>query len=211
MRSKDLDQIIRKVPVTYYQKGVKSNFLQKIWHGIKISYFKKIIQDISFSKCLDIGCASGYMLNEISNQYPNISFYGIDPYNQAIKYGQKTYPHIKFTMSLAEKLPFKDNFFDLILCYETIEHVKDAQKALQEIKRVLDKKGLAVITMDSGNWLFRIVWFIWEKTSGKVWQGAHLHPFHHRELGNLIKKTGFRIIQKNFTHLGMEVVFIVSK
>ena len=45
-------------------------------------------------------------------------------------------------------------------------------------------KGVFILAMDSGSWLFRVVWFIWENTTGKVWKGAHLHPFNHEQLGS---------------------------
>lgn len=65
--------------------------------------------------------------------------------------------------------------------------------------------------MDSGRPLFRIVWWVWGKTKGKVWQKAHLYPFHHTELERLIRKEGFKIEKKYFSHVGMEVSFILKK
>lgn len=203
--------IWNQVPVTYYQKGIKHNILQKIWHTKKINLAKTILSQIEFKKCLDIGCASGYMTNQISNIFPNAEYFGIDIYDKAISYAKKTYQHINFKVAFAEKLPFKDKSFDLILFYETIEHVENPLEALLEAKRALNEKGTLLLTMDSGNFLFRIVWFVWEKTKGKVWQGAHIHPFHHNELKKLIKKAKFKIIKKIFSHLGMEVTFVLRK
>ncbi len=38
-------------------------------------------------------------------------------------------------------LPFADNTFDCVSCFETLEHVKDPRKALAEIRRVLVPGG----------------------------------------------------------------------
>ena len=65
--------------------------------------------------------------------------------------------------------------------------------------------------MDSGSLLFRIVWWFWENSKGQVWQGAHLHPFHHNELEELIKKAGFSVQDKIFSFLDMEVTFVLKK
>ncbi len=65
--------------------------------------------------------------------------------------------------------------------------------------------------MDSDSLLFRLVWFIWENSKGKIWKGAHLHPFHHTELEKLIQDSGFKIKDKIFSFLGMEVTFLLSK
>lgn len=207
----DLVKIWQQVPVDYYQKGTKKNIFQKIWHNQKINSCKRIIKNLEFSNCLDVGCASGYMISEVAKKYPKAKYFGVDVYKKAIDYAKKRYPKISFRVTKEDKLPFKANNFDLILFYETIEHVQNPQKVLKEIKRVLRKGGHLVLAMDSGNLMFRIIWFIWEKTTGKVWDGAHLHPFHHEELSELIGNAGFKIKKKIFTHLGMEVVFVLSK
>lgn len=206
-----LYEVWDQVPVDYYQSGVKQSLLQKIWHRKKISVAKKLLTGKKFKKVLDVGCASGYMVSEISKHFPDAKYTGIDSYDKAVTHGKKIYPHIKFKIANAEKLPFKKGDFDLLICYETIEHITNPLKALKEMKRVLKKDGTLILTMDSGSLLFRMVWFVWENTKGKVWKGAHLHPFHHEELTEIIKKSGFKIKQKIFSHLGMEVTFVLSK
>lgn len=211
MQNHKLYRIWDQVPVTYYQKGVRSNFFQWLWHSHKVNLAKKILLKIKFNNCLDVGCASGHMISQIYSLYPHAEYFGIDIYDKAIAYAGKTYPHIKFKTAAADKLPFKNNAFDLILFYETIEHVEDPGSCLKEIKRVIKANGTLILTMDSGSLLFRLIWFIWENTKGKIWQGAHLHPFHHRELEQLIKNSGFKIKDKIFSFFGMEVTFILSK
>ncbi len=211
MKNHNLYKIWNQVPVTYYQKGVKRNLFQWLWHSHKIKLAKYILSRLKFKNCLDIGCASGYMVSKIASFYPDAKYYGIDVYDKAIEYARKTYPDIKFKIASANKLPFKKNTFELILFYETIEHVEDPEGCLREIKRVLKKNGTLILSMDSGSLLFRIVWFIWENTQGKIWQGAHLHPFHHTQLEKLINASGFRIKDKIFSFLNMEVTFILDK
>ncbi len=126
-------------------------------------------------------------------------------------FAKKNYPAIKFKVANAEKLLFKSSTFDLITFYETIEHVENPKKVLKELRRVLTNKGVLILAMDSGSWLFRFVWFVWENTKGKVWKGAHLHPFSHFELESLIKQAGFRVKKKILSNLGMEVTFVLTK
>lgn len=211
MKNHKLYKIWNQVPVTYYQQGVKKNLFQWLWHNHKIRLAKKILANLKFNNCLDVGCASGHMISKISYFYPKAKYTGVDIHDKAIKYAKKKYPRIEFKIASADKLPFKDNTFELILFYETIEHVENPNKCLKEIKRVIKKNGTLILTMDSGSLLFRMVWFIWEKTKGKIWQGAHLHPFHHTELEQLIINSGFRIKDKIFSFLDMEVTFILNK
>ena len=44
-------------------------------------------------------------------------------------------------------IPFEDNFFDIIICNQVLEHVLDAEKAMQELARVLKTTGYAIITV----------------------------------------------------------------
>lgn len=206
-----LYKVWSQVPVAYYQEGVKRNMLQKVWHTSKIRLAKKLLNKTKFENCLDVGCASGYMLSEIAKVFPGPEYIGVDIYDKAIDHAKKTYPDLKFKVASAEKLPFKDSAFDLILFYETIEHVEHPEACLKELRRVLKKKGTLILTMDSGNWLFRIVWLIWENTRGRIWKGAHLHPFHHGELERVIKRSRFKVKNKIFSLLGMEVTFVVKK
>ena len=45
-----------------------------------------------------------------------------------------------------EPLPFLDGAFDLVLCVETIEHVRDVQLLLSEVRRVLRPDGTLALT-----------------------------------------------------------------
>lgn len=211
LSSHKLYKVWSQVPVAYYQQGVEKNIFQKLWHSSKIKLAKKLLGRLKFNNCLDVGCASGYMLSEIAKAFPGPEYTGVDIYDKAIEHAKKTYPNLRFKVASAEKLPFESGSFDLILFYETIEHVEHPEICLKELRRVLKKNGTLILTMDSGNWLFRIVWFVWENTTGSIWKGAHLHPFHHRELGRLIKKAKFKVRDKIFSLLGMEVTFVVKK
>lgn len=209
--SKSLDQIWQQVPPNYYDKGVKTNPLQWLWHSQKIKTFKQLVRHKNFSHILDIGCAGGFMTNKIALMFPKSKVYGIDVYPDAIAYAKSQFPHIHFKSADAHHLPFAKDSFDLVVCYETIEHVLDPKKILKEMKRVIKKDGTVIIAMDSGNLMFRIVWLFWEKTFGRAWQGAHLHPFNHQDLEEIIEGAGFKITKKHFSHFGMEVSFVIKK
>ncbi|SVA49409.1 uncharacterized protein METZ01_LOCUS102263 [marine metagenome] len=43
------------------------------------------------------------------------------------------------------KMPFEDNFFDFIICNHVLEHIDDDKKAMQELYRVLNKNGTAIL------------------------------------------------------------------
>ena len=206
-----LARIWEQVPPDYYQKSTNRNLLQRYWHQEKVRTLRELVGERNPKKILDVGSASGMMANEVSKIFPEAKITAVDVYKKAVDYGKSHYPHINFVVADAHSLPFPDNAFDLIICYETIEHVINPLSVIKEAKRVVKKGGRIVLAMDSGSFLFRAVWFIWEKTQGKVWQGAHLHPFRHTELEDVIKKSGLKIVKKVFSHFGMEVSFLLKK
>lgn len=46
----------------------------------------------------------------------------------------------------AQKLPFEDNSFEMILCTEVLEHIPDPVMAIKEMKRVLKPEGKLVLS-----------------------------------------------------------------
>jgi hypothetical protein len=75
------------------------------------------------------------------------------------------------------------------------------------MKRVTVPGGTVIIEMDSGNWLFNSVWFIWTKLKGQVWNEAHIQTFNTQLLRRTIQKTGLKIKKTQSFNLGMAVVF----
>lgn len=210
MNNHSHSHVIEQVPPDYYQKGVRSNFLQKRWHTGKL---KAVLNHIDFSpeKVLDVGCASGWFLSQIKEKYPKASYFGVDIYDDAIEYGKKRYGKMELLVADAHKLPYKSSSFDLLVCTEVLEHVDDPGLVIQEIKRVLQKNGKAIIELDSGSVLFSIVWFLWRLSKGGVWNHSHLHSFTVQKLEKMLKKGGFTIERKNRFNLGMGMVFSVIK
>ena len=210
MNDKHSLHVIEQVPVDYYQKGIERNIFQRMWHNNKLKVVLRFIPGFP-KKILDVGCASGWFISNISKKFPKAKCYGIDIYDKGIKYAKKIYPKIEFKVADAHKIPYGKNTFDLAICTEVLEHVTDPKSVLQEIKRVLKNKGSAIIELDSGNLLFSMVWYMWRKLWGKVWQDSHLHSFNIEKLEKIIKSCGFKILRKKKFNLGMAMLFLIHK
>ena len=100
-------------------------------------------------KILDVGCGTGDLLNYLAKKNKESLLWGVDISDKNIKRANKNKhsKREKFTKLDANTLPFKDNFFDEIYCYEVLEHVKNLDKVLDEIKRVLKNKGKFILTV----------------------------------------------------------------
>lgn len=206
-----IKQILFQVPPDYY---FRLNFFQKLWHNRKWHVIKNMIKKFRLkpNNILEIGCAGGYLSNHLAGLFRSAKVTGIDLYHPAIFEAQKRYPGIKFIKADAHKLPFADNSFDLIICSETIEHLVYPHKALGEIIRVLAPHGISIIEMDSGNWLFKFIWFFWVNFSrGRVWKNAHLHNLNTKILEKMINASGLKTLEKKYSHFGMAVTFLLNK
>lgn len=210
---KKVGDILHQVPVDYYQKGVSRNILQKIWHTNKLRNVASMIRmsDRHPKRILDVGSASGWFLSELSKKFPRASYYGVDLYKEAVLYGNKLYKNLTLIHSDAHTLPFKKEYFDVVICCEVLEHVEGPDKVLKEIRRVLTKDGIAVIEIDSGNFLFRIVWYWWTNVRKGVWIDSHIHVFTFKKLETLFKKNGFIVKKKKMFNASMGVVFLLEK
>jgi 2-polyprenyl-3-methyl-5-hydroxy-6-metoxy-1,4-benzoquinol methylase len=95
---------------------------------------------------LDAACGAGYgslMLAENSAQV-----YGIDISDNALDMATKLYnaENIKYTKGDIRELPYSAEAFDIIVSFETIEHILQAPAVLREFSRVLKPGGLLIIS-----------------------------------------------------------------
>ena len=129
----------------------------------------KLIPQNPRQKILDIGCGDGVLLSLIKNA----ALYGVDLDQTSLDYAA-TKVKAKFLLASADKLPFKANFFDVVLATEIIEHLDQPKLMLMEIQRVLKSDGRLILTTPV-------------KQSGKLTDQLHVREFSSAELKNMIQ------------------------
>ena len=120
--------------------------LRKEKAAIKVEKLLKHITIDNSTMVLDLGCGGGYIARELYNK-TRAQIYGIDSSNEAIQLSvdkSKEIP-IRYQKADITELPFSDDFADVILCIGVIEHVKEYECCLKEIKRVLKSNGLVYV------------------------------------------------------------------
>jgi SAM-dependent methyltransferase len=70
---------------------------------------------------------------------------GVDSAPEAVAHAREKYG-LDYREADVAELPFPDASFDLVVSFETIEHVADADRALAEFRRVLSEDGILVVS-----------------------------------------------------------------
>lgn len=96
---------------------------------------------------LDVACGTGYGAHMFSNKGARKVF-AVDISQEAIDHARRMYgkENIEFITGDAEKIPLPDRSIDIVVSFETIEHLRNYRSFLSEIKRLLKKNGLAIIS-----------------------------------------------------------------
>ena len=148
------------------------------------------------SKVLDVGCGEGRHIFGILNEFEDIYCYGIDqdiPSLDKCKEGLEFFKELDLNSTVFQQgsiyqLPFKENFFDLIICSEVLEHLDDYHAAIDEIYRVLKPGGKFLSSVPS-YWPEKICWSL---SSGyQNMPGGHVRIFKKRQLIDEIIDHGF--------------------
>jgi ubiquinone/menaquinone biosynthesis C-methylase UbiE len=121
----------------------KSSHSLEAEHRARYEFAKELVKG---KKVLDLGCGAGYgsfMLSEVAE-----SVVGVDISPEAIDHAKETYKssNLGFVVGDVGKLPFKDREFNACVCFEVIEHIDNPNDLLKEVSRILDPKGVFVIS-----------------------------------------------------------------
>jgi len=134
--------ISSKEAIEKYQQNIRD----VEWNQIESHIPKK-------SKFLDVGCGAGYSLMRACEDL-NCSAEGIDadPGSHGVgRFVKDLVNNVPIKQGFAEDLPFADDSFDVVYSSHVLEHVNDEVKALDEMRRVLEKNGVLIIGMPTSN------------------------------------------------------------
>jgi 2-polyprenyl-6-hydroxyphenyl methylase/3-demethylubiquinone-9 3-methyltransferase len=105
----------------------------------------------------------------------------------------------------ATNLPFKNGYFDFILLIDLVEHIKEDEAFLNEIRRVLQSGGLLVIATQncaSFNYFLEapIQRYVLKNRNWMGWDTTHIRFYSPQQLHQLLKNCGLRVISTAGTY-----------
>ncbi|MCJ7827882.1 class I SAM-dependent methyltransferase, partial [Patescibacteria group bacterium] len=111
-------------------------------------FWRRQLDQVGFKKgmrVLDVGCGRGEFLDRLMTEY-GVEGSGIDLSVQSIDEAKRKMVNpAQLKAGSATKLPFGDEEFDVVVSFDTLEHVENQTKAVGEMARVVKLKGKVVV------------------------------------------------------------------
>ena len=133
--------IARKFDVEYFDGDRLTgyggyNYSPRFWTDT-VAHIKDFYHLDDNSKILDIGCAKGYMMHDLSLLIPGAEIKGVDVSNYAKENAIESMQD-NIVVANANNLPFPDDYFDLVIAINTLHNLPliDCKQAFREINRV---------------------------------------------------------------------------
>jgi ubiquinone/menaquinone biosynthesis C-methylase UbiE len=121
-----------------YRKHTAANPLQR---ALIDRFHRKIVAEVvglSPHSFLDAGCGEGFVARKVIDAIPGISLTGCDVSQSALAIAATANPEATFVAGSVVDLPFPDRSFDVVGCFEVLEHLPGDSpgSALSELGRV---------------------------------------------------------------------------
>ncbi len=167
-----------------------SNPIVKFVHRARLKAIMDVMPETKGLKVLDAGCGEGHLIEMLNTKFPENKYYGADVTEVALKRARGRCPLADFRLEDLSDLKFEDKYFDVVIITEVLEHIFDYKKVITELKRVLKKGGILIITFPNE--------FLW--TAGRFVLGIrppkvpdHVNSFSPAQIENL---AGMRVVDR---------------
>jgi SAM-dependent methyltransferase len=136
----------------------------------------------------DIGCSTGYLLQDLSAARPDCLLVGVDLVSAGLRKAHALVPQARLIYADACALPLLDASVDGIVSSNLLEHVPDDVGALREFARVLRAGARAVIVVPAGPRTYDY----YDRFLG------HERRYAHRELAAKARRAGLEVVEDSF-------------
>jgi 2-polyprenyl-3-methyl-5-hydroxy-6-metoxy-1,4-benzoquinol methylase len=154
----------------------------------------------SGKRVLDVGCSSGYLSEPLSRRGNTLVGIELDP--EAAQEAERFCERVLVGDLETMELPLEPASFDVVLCGDVIEHLRDPGAALARLRPFLKPSGtLVVSTPNIANWAMRLSLLAgrWRYTDRGFLDRTHTHLFTRRTLVETIDQAGYRVERVDFS------------
>lgn len=171
--------------VVDHSKTYQTKSLRHLPHRMRLKTILSLLDsrvssgDRSFA---DFGCSNGYITDIIARRYAIREAHGFDYEEEHAADARKTYPDITFgTANLND--PDPSGSFDLVTCFETLEHVGDLESALTHLLSSTAKGGLLFVSVPVEIGFRGLVKFLAKSVVYRSGYQSHLQELSQGDIG----------------------------
>lgn len=128
------------------ERVVEGSTIKRIWidHEARYKFASRYVKG---KKVLDIACGTGYGAYILCDSGAD-KVVGVDISSETIEFAQINYQMdgLEFKVGNILDINLPKNYFDVVICFETIEHVQSQEKAFMELKSLLKPMGSLIIS-----------------------------------------------------------------
>lgn len=153
-------------------------------------------------RILDVGCGPAVQTGFLSMEN---EVHGIDISKHALEHAAQRGLITHHVSVEEEGIPFPDEYFDIVVCTDLLEHLFDPMFTLQEIRRVLRRTGYAILAVPNHFfWLMRLRLLVgynlvlpWHEQpeSSQEWNYIHIRFFTQQGFERLLEHAHFSIVK----------------
>lgn len=146
---------------------------------------------------LDIGCGTGKQLTSNHHQFPTMRLVGVDPFDKMLQIARSRCRAVEWVQGDGAGLPFLDNSFHYATNQFSYQHMRQQERFIQEVYRVLRKNGRFVMT-NIDPWVMQ-GWLIYRYFPA-TWELDVRDYLTVEEFTAVMQQTGFAHITTQRTH-----------
>lgn len=142
-----------------YQGSNLAAHLQFIWHSVcgSAARVAKQTPGLQPQAILDLGASGGGISLALCAEYPDATVYALEPEDEAFELlsamkSATGEARLKIFHGAGEQIPLPDASVDLIVCHTVLEHVRDPQRVIAEMFRVLRPGGIVHLELPNYIW-----------------------------------------------------------
>jgi 2-polyprenyl-3-methyl-5-hydroxy-6-metoxy-1,4-benzoquinol methylase len=139
-------------PVYDHSRTYTELTLRSIPHRMRLRSIERAVRDLDLPQApslADLGCGNGFITDRLARQIGAVEVCGYDVTGGQLEEGQRRYPHIRFVKADLNQPPQETRLprFDLVTCFETLEHVGNPSALLSNLVSALKPTGIGLLTM----------------------------------------------------------------
>ena len=158
------------------------------------------------SRVLDIGCSNGALGRNIKHIYPKSHITGIEYDPAMAEIAAKSLDHVIIADldSPGWLAQTQSDRFDLIVCADVLEHLRQPPKTLGALKRMLEPGGTIIVSLPNiRHWsAMAQIWVLgdWPMLDSGIFDRTHLRFFTRRSALRMLGQAGLRVERLIYKH-----------